>query len=61
MILDRVSSEPARMLVWVTLAGFERYFEQVAEAAPAAPDGWPSRETMGALMRESGVLLAGAR
>lgn len=47
--------QPARMLIFVTPAGHERFFEELATAALASPDGWPEPAEIGALMRAGGI------
>jgi quercetin dioxygenase-like cupin family protein len=47
--------ETARMLLWVSPAGHERYFDALVATVRAAPGGRPDPARLGALMREHGI------
>jgi quercetin dioxygenase-like cupin family protein len=51
---------PARVLLWVTPGGHERYFDDLIAPALASPSGAPSADALAPLMREHGIEIVGA-
>jgi quercetin dioxygenase-like cupin family protein len=56
---ELTGSVGARVLLWVTPAGHERYFDDLTALMLASPDGPPAVEALGSVMREHGIEIVG--
>ncbi len=52
---SNLGADPATVLLWVTPAGHERYFEGLASLVAETEGAWPSRDALANLMSEHGI------